>query len=69
MDAHSVRRPWRLVKLAAFAAVVASALPAAAADRPPADQLLPKTTVAFVTIALQSYRIATANPADMIHYD
>jgi putative ABC transport system permease protein len=25
--------------------------------------------VAFITIALQSYRIATANPADMIHYD
>jgi putative ABC transport system permease protein len=25
--------------------------------------------VAFITIALQSYRIATANPADMIHQD
>jgi putative ABC transport system permease protein len=25
--------------------------------------------VAFITIALQSYRIATANPADMIRYD
>jgi putative ABC transport system permease protein len=25
--------------------------------------------VAFITIALQSYRIATANPADMMHYE
>ena len=25
--------------------------------------------VAFITIALQSYKIAAANPADMIHYD
>ena len=25
--------------------------------------------VAFITIAMQSYKIAAANPADMIHYD
>lgn len=25
--------------------------------------------VAFITIALQSYRTATANPADMMHYE